>query len=58
MMLLNIYDVPAGYELPIFSTEPYSENKTQDPIRLEIYTNRFVQGSGSLIHIETMIDPK
>lgn len=39
---------------PIFSTEKYSENNTGAPTKLEMYVPRFVQGTGSLIRIESL----
>lgn len=47
-----------SFKHPLFSTERYTENKTGDPTILEIYVPRFIQGDGSMIRIETLIDPK
>lgn len=47
-----------SFKYPLFSTEKYSANKTGDPTRLEIDVPRFVQGGGSLIRIESLIDTK
>jgi hypothetical protein len=45
-----------SFKHPIFSTEIYNETKTEDPARLELYIPRFIQGDGSMIRIEALIN--
>lgn len=43
------------FQHPVFSTERYTQNRTEDPSLLELFVPRFVQGAGSLIRINTFI---